>query len=156
METTPPPVRIIAPGAAYRRDEVDATHLAQFTQMEGLYVAENVSLADLKGTLEFFFRELFGPGTDLQFRPHFFPFTEPSYEIDIRTEASATSGWNSRAAGWSIQPSSRLSANAVATVSSIPKPSADFRLRLRPRPPRHEPRRKSPTSGCSSKTTSGS
>jgi phenylalanyl-tRNA synthetase alpha chain len=87
METTPPPVRIIAPGAAYRRDEVDATHLAQFTQMEGLYVAENVSLADLKGTLEFFFRELFGPGTDIQFRPHFFPFTEPSYEIDIRTEA---------------------------------------------------------------------
>ena len=87
METTPPPIRIIAPGAAYRRDEVDATHLAQFTQMEGLYVAENVSLADLKGTLEFFFRELFGPGTDLQFRPHFFPFTEPSYEIDIRTEA---------------------------------------------------------------------
>jgi phenylalanyl-tRNA synthetase alpha chain len=87
MENNPPPVRIIAPGAAYRRDEVDATHLAQFTQMEGLYVAENVSLADLKGTLEFFFRELFGPGTDIQFRPHFFPFTEPSYEIDIRAEA---------------------------------------------------------------------
>lgn len=87
METTPPPVRIIAPGAAYRRDEVDATHLAQFTQMEGLYVAENVTLADLKGTLEFFFRELFGSGTDIQFRPHFFPFTEPSYEIDIRAEA---------------------------------------------------------------------
>jgi len=87
METNPPPVRIIAPGSAYRRDEVDATHLAQFTQMEGLYVAENVSLADLKGTLEFFFRELFGPGTDIQFRPHFFPFTEPSYEIDIRAEA---------------------------------------------------------------------
>jgi len=87
MENCPPPIRIIAPGAAYRRDEVDATHLAQFTQMEGLYVAEGVSLADLKGTLEFFFRELFGPGTDLQFRPHFFPFTEPSYEIDIRAEA---------------------------------------------------------------------
>lgn len=87
MESTPPPVRIIAPGAAYRRDEVDATHLAQFTQMEGLYVAENVSLADLKGTLEFFFRELFGSGTEIQFRPHFFPFTEPSYEIDIRAEA---------------------------------------------------------------------
>jgi phenylalanyl-tRNA synthetase alpha chain len=87
METTPPPVRIIAPGSAYRRDEVDATHLAQFTQMEGLYVAEKASLADLKGTLEFFFRELFGAETDIQFRPHFFPFTEPSYEIDIRTEA---------------------------------------------------------------------
>jgi phenylalanyl-tRNA synthetase alpha chain len=87
MENTPPPVRIIAPGSAYRRDEVDATHLAQFTQMEGLYVAERVSLADLKGTLEFFFRELFGTGTEIQFRPHFFPFTEPSYEIDIRAAA---------------------------------------------------------------------
>lgn len=85
MENQPPPIRIIAPGAAYRRDEVDATHLAQFTQMEGLYVGESVSLADLKGTLEFFFRELFGPDTLCRFRPHFFPFTEPSYEIDIRS-----------------------------------------------------------------------
>jgi phenylalanyl-tRNA synthetase alpha chain len=87
MEAQVPPVRIIAPGAAYRRDEVDATHLAQFTQMEGLYVAENVSVADLKGTLEYFFRQLFGPGTETRFRPHFFPFTEPSFEIDIRAAA---------------------------------------------------------------------
>ena len=87
MVANPPPIRIIAPGAAYRRDEVDATHLAQFTQMEGLYVAPGVSLADLKGTIGFFFRELFGPGTEIRFRPHFFPFTEPSYEIDLRTEA---------------------------------------------------------------------
>jgi phenylalanyl-tRNA synthetase alpha chain len=87
MVANPPPIRIIAPGAAYRRDEVDATHLAQFTQMEGLFVAPGVSLADLKGTIEFFFRELFGPGTEIRFRPHFFPFTEPSYEIDLRTEA---------------------------------------------------------------------
>ena len=87
MVANPPPIRIIAPGAAYRRDEVDATHLAQFTQMEGLYVAPKVSLADLKGTIEFFFRELFGTGTEIRFRPHFFPFTEPSYEIDLRTEA---------------------------------------------------------------------
>ena len=87
MVANPPPIRIIAPGAAYRRDEVDATHLAQFTQMEGLYVAPGVSLADLKGTIEFFFRELFGTGTEIRFRPHFFPFTEPSYEIDLRTEA---------------------------------------------------------------------
>ncbi|MCE9587973.1 MAG: phenylalanine--tRNA ligase subunit alpha [Verrucomicrobia bacterium] len=87
MVASPPPIRIIAPGAAYRRDEVDATHLAQFTQMEGLYVAPGVSLADLKGTIEFFFRELFGAGTEIRFRPHFFPFTEPSYEIDLRTEA---------------------------------------------------------------------
>ncbi len=85
MENAAPPLRIIAPGSAYRRDEVDATHLAQFTQMEGLYVAEGVSLADLKGTLEFFFREFFGPETECRFRPHFFPFTEPSYEIDVRS-----------------------------------------------------------------------
>ncbi|MFZ4683697.1 MAG: phenylalanine--tRNA ligase subunit alpha [Terrimicrobiaceae bacterium] len=87
MESQHPPVRIIAPGAAYRRDEVDATHLAQFNQMEGLYVDREVSVADLKGTLEFFFRELFGPETQMRFRPHFFPFTEPSYEIDIRARA---------------------------------------------------------------------
>ena len=87
MESQAPPVRVIAPGAAYRRDEIDATHLAQFTQLEGLVVDREVSVADLKGTLEFFFRELFGPETSIRFRPHFFPFTEPSYEIDIRTEA---------------------------------------------------------------------
>ncbi len=87
MTTQPPPVRIIAPGAAYRRDEVDATHLAQFNQMEGLYVAEGVSLADLKGTLEFFFRELFGNDAQFRFRPHFFPFTEPSFEVDVKAAA---------------------------------------------------------------------
>jgi phenylalanyl-tRNA synthetase alpha chain len=86
MESQAPPVRVIAPGAAYRRDEVDATHLAQFTQMEGLVVDEEISVADLKGTLEYFFRELLGAGTEVRFRPHFFPFTEPSYEIDIHTE----------------------------------------------------------------------
>jgi len=87
MEKSAPPIRIIAPGAAYRRDEIDATHLAQFTQMEGLYVAEGVSVGDLKGTLEFFFRELFGSDAQFRFRPHFFPFTEPSYEVDIKAGA---------------------------------------------------------------------
>lgn len=87
METSAAlPVRIIAPGAAYRRDEIDATHLSVFNQLEGLYVDRNVSLADLKGTLEFFFQEIFGPQTQVRFRPHFFPFTEPSFEIDIKLE----------------------------------------------------------------------
>lgn len=81
------PVRIIAPGAAYRRDEIDATHLSVFNQIEALYVDKNVSLADLKGTLEYFFREVFGPNTVVRFRPHFFPFTEPSFEIDVKLEA---------------------------------------------------------------------
>lgn len=87
MQAAPPPIRVIAPGAAYRRDEVDATHSAQFHQIEGLYVDENVSVADLKGTLELFMRELFGPDTAVQFRPHYFPFTEPSLEIYVKSKA---------------------------------------------------------------------
>jgi phenylalanyl-tRNA synthetase alpha chain len=87
MESAPPPIRVIASGAAYRRDEVDATHSAQFHQIEGLYVDENVSVADLKGELEFFMRELFGAETEVQFRPHFFPFTEPSLEVYVRSKA---------------------------------------------------------------------
>jgi phenylalanyl-tRNA synthetase alpha chain len=87
MQSAPPPIRVIAPGAAYRRDEVDATHSAQFHQIEGLYVDENVSVADLKGTLEFFLKELLGPDTAIRFRPHFFPFTEPSFEVDVKSKA---------------------------------------------------------------------
>ena len=87
MESAPPPIRVIAPGAAYRRDEIDATHTSQFHQIEGLYVDENVSAADLKGTLEFFLRELFGADTAVRFRPHYFPFTEPSFEIDVKSSA---------------------------------------------------------------------
>jgi phenylalanyl-tRNA synthetase alpha chain len=87
MESAPPPIRVIAPGAAYRRDELDATHNPQFHQIEGLYVDKNVSVADLKGELEFFMRELFGSETDVQFRPHYFPFTEPSLEVYVRSKA---------------------------------------------------------------------
>ncbi len=87
MESTPSiPLRIIAPGSAFRRDEIDATHLNQFTQIEGLYVDRRVTLADLKGTLEFLFRHIFGENTQVRFRPHFFPFTEPSFEIDIKLQ----------------------------------------------------------------------
>ena len=86
MEKAPPPIRV-APGAAYRRDEVDATYSAQFHQIEGLYIDEEVSVADLKGTLEFFLHELFGADTQIRFRPHYFPFTEPSFEIDVKSKA---------------------------------------------------------------------
>lgn len=86
MESTTPPVRIIAPGSAYRRDEIDATHLSVFNQLEGLYIDRDVSLPDLKGTLEYFLHELFGSTTDVRFRPHFFPFTEPSFEIDVKLQ----------------------------------------------------------------------
>src|ERR1700736_582361 len=87
MQAALPPIRVIAPGSAYRRDEVDATHSAEFHQIEGLYVDQNVSVADLKGTLEFFMHELFGPETGVRFRPHYFPFTEPSFEIDVKSKA---------------------------------------------------------------------
>jgi phenylalanyl-tRNA synthetase alpha chain len=87
MQAGPPPIRVIAPGAAYRRDELDATHSPQFHQIEGLYVDEHVSVADLKGTLEFFMRELFGAETEVQFRPHYFPFTEPSLEVYVKSKA---------------------------------------------------------------------
>jgi phenylalanyl-tRNA synthetase alpha chain len=87
MESTPPPIRVIAPGAAYRNEEINATHSAQFHQIEGLYVDENVSVADLKGALEFFMHELFGAGTEVEFRPHYFPFTEPSLEVYVKSKA---------------------------------------------------------------------
>ena len=84
MENATPPVRIIAPGSAYRRDDVDATHLPVFNQLEGLYVDKDVKLGDLKGTLEYFLQAMFGDNTEVRFRPHFFPFTEPSFEIDVK------------------------------------------------------------------------
>ena len=93
MLAAPPPVRVIAPGAAYRRDEMDATHLSQFNQLEGLYIDKKVSVADLKGTLEYFVRELLGSQVETRMRPHFFPFTEPSYELDVRLPGVNAGRW---------------------------------------------------------------
>ena len=83
MEKQPPPVRIIVPGRVYRRDTADATHNPTFQQVEGLYVDKNVTVSDLKGTVEFVFRELMGKDTKIRFRPHYFSYTEPSFEIDF-------------------------------------------------------------------------
>lgn len=83
MQSQQPPIRVIVPGRCYRRDQPDASHLISFFQIEGLYVDRDVSLADLKGTLTVFARELFGEKTRVRFRPHYFPFTEPSGELDI-------------------------------------------------------------------------
>ena len=92
MLQQPPPIRIIAPGRCFRRDEIDATHGMSFFQMEGLVVDEGVTLADLKGTLEYFFRELLGEDLKFRFRPHFFPFTEPSFEVDCSRAGSQVKG----------------------------------------------------------------
>ncbi|MDP8231251.1 MAG: phenylalanine--tRNA ligase subunit alpha [Candidatus Zophobacter franzmannii] len=92
METHEPPIRIIAPGRAYRNDKIDATHSPVFHQVEALYVDENVTFADLKDTLNQFVVKMFGPGTKSRIRPHFFPFTEPSAEIDISCVGCGGSG----------------------------------------------------------------
>jgi phenylalanyl-tRNA synthetase alpha chain len=83
MEKQQPPVRIIVPGRVYRRDNADATHNPTFQQIEGLFVDKNVTVADLKGTVQFVFEELLGSNVRLRFRPHYFSYTEPSFEIDF-------------------------------------------------------------------------
>lgn len=84
METRPLPIRVVAPGRVYRKDEVDATHSPMFHQIEGLVIDEGVTMADLKGTLNTVVESLYGKGTKTRFRPHHFPFTEPSCELDVQ------------------------------------------------------------------------
>ena len=84
METHGVPIRMISPGRVYRKDEVDATHSPMFHQIEGLVVDKGITMADLKGTLNAVIREIYGPETQTRFRPHHFPFTEPSCEVDIQ------------------------------------------------------------------------
>jgi len=83
MRSTPPPIRVVMPGTCYRRDDPDPTHSPVFHQIEGLMVDERVTFGDLKGVLTAFLRRLFGPDTAVRFRASFFPFTEPSAEVDI-------------------------------------------------------------------------
>ena len=83
METQKPPIRMVAPGMTFRRDEIDATHTPAFHQIEGLVVDKGLHFGDLKGMLEIIVREIFGPEAEIRLRPSFFPFTEPSAEVDI-------------------------------------------------------------------------
>ena len=84
METRQPPIRIIAPGRVYRKDEVDATHSPMFHQIEGMVIDKGITMADLKATLNLVVEKMYGKGTVTRFRPHHFPFTEPSCEMDIQ------------------------------------------------------------------------
>ncbi len=92
MEQQRPPIRVIAPGRVYRKDEVDATHSPMFHQVEGLVVDRGITMADLKGTLNTFVEALYGKGTKTRFRPHHFPFTEPSCEVDVQCHACGGAG----------------------------------------------------------------
>ena len=93
IEKARPPVKIIAPGKVFRPDATDATHSFMFHQIEGLMIDEDVNFAHLKGVLFAFAEEFFGEGTKVRFRPHFFPFTEPSAEMDVDTPVLRGTGW---------------------------------------------------------------
>ena len=92
MEKQQPPVRIIVPGRVYRRDNADATHNPTFQQIEGLYVDQGVTVGDLKGTVEFVFKDLLGSDVKIRFRPHYFSYTEPSFEIDFSSPLTRKMG----------------------------------------------------------------
>ena len=102
MEAHQPPIRIIAPGRVYRRDNLDPSHTPMFSQVEGLVVGEGISLADLKGTLFALAREMFGEQTKVKFRPSFFPYTEPSAEMDVSCFNCAGTGRLADGAGCSL------------------------------------------------------
>ncbi|MED4016254.1 phenylalanine--tRNA ligase subunit alpha [Sutcliffiella cohnii] len=95
------PIKIICPGKVYRRDDDDATHSHQFTQIEGLVVDENIRMSDLKGTLEVFAKKMFGEDREIRLRPSFFPFTEPSVEVDVSCAKCGGKGCNvCKQTGW--------------------------------------------------------
>jgi phenylalanyl-tRNA synthetase alpha chain len=86
MQAQEPPVRVVVPGRVYRNEAIDASHAAEFYQLEGLYVDRHVSMVDLKATVAYFVRRMFGPQTAIRFKPHYFPFTEPSVDVDMKWE----------------------------------------------------------------------
>ena len=101
MTTRKPPIRIVSPGRVYRADEVDATHSPVFHQIEGLVIDENISIGDLKGTLDTFAQRLYGKGIATRFRPSFFPFTAPSAEVDLTCAACGGKGCRTcKGTGW--------------------------------------------------------
>ncbi len=105
MQRTEPPIYLIAPGAVYRRDDIDATHSPMFHQMEGLAVDEGLTLAHLKGTMLHFFRELLGGDREILLQPHFFPFTEPSVDIQVSyTDKNGRPGWLELAGAGMVDP----------------------------------------------------
>lgn len=128
------PIRIICPGKTYRRDDDDATHSHQFTQMEGLVVDENISIADLKGTLEIVLKKLFGEQREIRFRPSFFPFTEPSLEVDISCFQCGGAGCSlCKETGWiEILGSGMVHPNVLRNCGYDPEKYTGFAFGLGP------------------------
>ena len=123
METQEPPIRIVAPGPCFRPDTPDASHSANFHQLEGLYIDKDVSLADLKSTLLYFAKELLGDKVQIRFRPHYFPFTEPSIEYDFSCTACNGKGCRvCKNSGWlEISGAGMVDPNVLKNVGYDPE-----------------------------------
>jgi phenylalanyl-tRNA synthetase alpha chain len=132
MENHKPPLKIIAPGRVYRNETIDASHAAEFHQVEGLYVDTDVSLADLKADVEILIHRLFGARTKVRFRPSFFPFTEPSAEVDMSCFACEGKGCSiCGQAGWlEIMGSGMVHPNVLRAVGYDPETYSGFAFGL--------------------------
>ena len=128
MESHQPPLKIYAPGRVYRNEAIDASHQAEFHQVEGLYIDTDVSMADLRGDLLMFSRQLFGPDTNIRFKPHFFPFTEPSVDVDVTCFSCNGSGCAlCGQSGWiEIMGAGMVHPNVLRTVGYDPDKYSGF------------------------------
>lgn len=121
MEAHEPPIRIIAPGWVYRRDTYDATHTPAFMQIEGLVIDEGVTFVDFKATLAEFARRYWGPDTQIRFRPSFFPFTEPSAEVDVKRVITRADGTREETDWLEIMGSGMVDPNVIANAGYDPE-----------------------------------
>jgi phenylalanyl-tRNA synthetase alpha chain len=128
MENQKPPIYVLSPGKVYRRDVADPSHLPQFTQIEGLVVDEGITFGDLKGTLEHFAHQMFGPSRKVRLRPHFFPFTEPSAEVDVSCHLCEGAGCRMcKQSGWlEILGSGMVDPNVFGFVGIDPEVYSGF------------------------------
>jgi len=132
MEKHKPPIRILAPGMVYRRDTYDRTHTPAFAQIEGLVVDEGVSFLDFKATLERFAKEFWGPGTKVRFRPSFFPFTEPSAEVDVKRMITQKDGTRVESDWIEIMGAGMVDPNVLRNVDIDPEKYTGFAFGMGP------------------------
>ncbi len=132
MEKYEPPIRIIAPGMAYRRDSYDATHTPAFTQIEGLVVDEGITFIDFKATLAEFARRFWGSGTKVRFRPSFFPFTEPSAEVDVKRVITKKDGTRGESDWIEIMGAGMVDPNVLENVGYDPERYTGFAFGMGP------------------------
>ena len=132
MELYPPPIRILAPGMVYRRDTYDATHTPAFAQIEGLVVDEGITFVDFKATLAEFARRFWGPGTKVRFRPSYFPFTEPSAEVDVKRQLTMKDGTRVESDWIEIMGAGMVDPNVLQNVGYDPERYTGFAFGMGP------------------------